>query len=252
LLNSGRTLSGREAQRLGFVDVACCERRGKIELRSFLDRLEDRPLKPRPPAEFSGLAAERRAFAELAPAVTESAPLPEPFNPLPPFPAVAGLVGDDEDAGRIVGEAVLRGGSAVVCGDPAPVRNHIDVALARGFITPLEADQTRSRVNHSDSLDALQDAGLVFASAGCDLAGVAAAVRSRAIVCVVTEAPVAFPFPAPRRVVRVHFTGTGIVELRPGPATAPDTTAAVAAWLRPFGRTAFVAPAAAVRLPRAA
>ena len=63
LVASGRTLSGREAQRLGLVDRACCERRAKIELRSFLDRLETRPRKPRPPAEPIGFAAERRAFA---------------------------------------------------------------------------------------------------------------------------------------------------------------------------------------------
>jgi len=37
LVESGRTLSGREARDLGLVDRAFCARRAKIELRTFLD-----------------------------------------------------------------------------------------------------------------------------------------------------------------------------------------------------------------------
>ena len=101
LLDSGRTLSGREARTLGFVDRAFCERRAKIELRTFLDELECSERMPRR-VELVGLAEERRAFAQVL---------------------LAGRASD---------------------GDFAPMG--IAVALARGFITPLEAEQVRSRV----------------------------------------------------------------------------------------------------------
>ena len=41
LIESGRIISGREARRLGLVDVVCSERRAKIEFRPLLDRLRN-------------------------------------------------------------------------------------------------------------------------------------------------------------------------------------------------------------------
>jgi enoyl-CoA hydratase/carnithine racemase len=97
-VESGRTLSGREARDLGLVDLAFCSRRAKIELRTFLDELERSPRVPDRTPDETGLAAERRAFAT----------------------------------------ADLRFAD---CAPPA----EIDVLLARGFITPLEAEQMRAR-----------------------------------------------------------------------------------------------------------
>ena len=71
-LDSGRTLSGREAQTLGLVDLAFCERRAKIELRTFLDELERAP-RVKLSRELVGLAEERRVFARTP-------------NPPAPFP----------------------------------------------------------------------------------------------------------------------------------------------------------------------
>jgi 3-hydroxyacyl-CoA dehydrogenase/enoyl-CoA hydratase/3-hydroxybutyryl-CoA epimerase len=100
LVLSGRPVPAREARAIGLVDHAFCLRRTKIELRTFLDRLQDRPRKPRRRrwdwlatervirvareatvddaglaaihvaeaalrSEADGLAAERRAFAAL-------------------------------------------------------------------------------------------------------------------------------------------------------------------------------------------
>ena len=100
LLTSGETLSGREARDLGLVDVACCERRAKIELRTFLDRLEGRPVKPRRPADAGGHAAERRLFAATPckPAV-DATSVPDTSHTVLPFPEVIGLLGNDPHAG---------------------------------------------------------------------------------------------------------------------------------------------------------
>lgn len=97
LIESGRTLSGREARDLGLVDRAFCARRAKIELRTFLDELERAPRVPLRTPDESGYAAERRAFA---------------------------------------------GADLRVESEPP---TDIATLLARGFITPLEADQLRTR-----------------------------------------------------------------------------------------------------------
>ncbi|MBN9120309.1 MAG: enoyl-CoA hydratase/isomerase family protein [Planctomycetes bacterium] len=99
-IESGRTLSGREARALGLVDRAFCTRRAKIELRTFLDELERAPRVPERYRDETGFAAERRAFAR----------------------------------------ADLRG-TGFSAGPPTDT----EILLARGFITPLEAEQMRVR-----------------------------------------------------------------------------------------------------------
>jgi enoyl-CoA hydratase/carnithine racemase len=64
-VESGRTLSGREAHRVGLVDRVACARRAKIELRTFLDELELAPRVPEHRRDETGWAAERRLFAQL-------------------------------------------------------------------------------------------------------------------------------------------------------------------------------------------
>ena len=258
LLASGRTLSGREARALGLVDVACCERRGKIELRTFLDRLDARPVKPPRPDSAVGHAAERRAFAgrDVHPAADVVAP--PAGRPLQPFPTTVAVLGDDPDAARVAAEAALRGGSAVVCGSRGPLFAHIDAALRRGFVTPAEAEQTRARVRASDTLSGFDRAGLVFVAQGHDPFRLAAVVRTRAVVCVVApgqSGPLvrpSVPFPYPQRLVRVSFCDGGRIALFPDFSTDPDTAATLSAWLRPFGLAPVVFPVAARLLPRAA
>ncbi|MDY3559021.1 enoyl-CoA hydratase/isomerase family protein [Gemmata sp. JC673] len=99
-IESGRTVSGREARDLGLVDRAFCTRRAKIELRTFLDERERYPRAPDRVPDETGFADERRAFARVA-AESLSARARAP-----------------QDA---------------------------DTLLARGFITPLEAEQMRAR-----------------------------------------------------------------------------------------------------------
>jgi hypothetical protein len=170
------------------------------------------------------------------------------------------MLGDDPDAARLLSDVALRGGSAVVCGDRAPVFAGIEKAVLRGFVTPLEAEQARLRVRMSDSLNGFDRAGLVFVADGHDPFRLAVLVRPRTVVCVVAPgdetAPVRrradVPFPFPRRVIRIGFCGKGRVALFPAPTTDADTTATVAAWLKPFGFAGVVFPVAARLLPRAA
>ena len=100
-IQSGRTLSGREARDLGLVDRAFCSRRAKIELRTFLDELERAPRVPDRIHDETGFAAERRAFAAL--------------------PSSGGATGS--------------------------LPTDAEILLARGFITPLEAEQMRARTS---------------------------------------------------------------------------------------------------------
>ncbi|QDU19249.1 enoyl-CoA hydratase/isomerase family protein [Urbifossiella limnaea] len=232
LLTTGRTLSGREAVRLGLVDHAFCERRGKIELRTFLDTLERRGWRPRRRVEQTGLADERRVFAAAEPVVVVPA-VPRPMlNPLPPLPAVVGLLTGVAEAARFAAEAALRGGR-VVAPDRSAVDTAIAAALARGFVTPLEAEQARARV----TADGFGRADLVFTD------GELPAVGRRCVVAVVS--PHAYPaqrvgFARNRRTVGVCLAPRTLL---PHADTDPDAVATLAEWLTAFGRGPTVLPA---------
>jgi enoyl-CoA hydratase/carnithine racemase len=260
LLKSGRIVSGREAKQMGLVDVACSERRSKIELRTMLDRLEARPLKARYKTEAEGLAEERRSFSSASITALCERPLAI-GNSAPPFPAMLGLLGIDATIEKLAAVAVLHGASVVVSGDRSRIYSQIVESRARGFITPLEAEQARLRVRVSDSLDGFGDAELVFVAAGHNPFRLAAAIRPRTIVCVIrpaggdpptSQSHLAVPFPFPRRLVHLSFCGSERVALFPDAATDPETLTAVSAWMKPFGYTSVVFPVAARLLPRAA
>lgn len=261
LLESGQALSSREAERFGLVDVTCCERRAKIELRTFLDRLEARPVKRHRTTNLDGLAAERRAFSIRSQPVMVAAPQRETINPVQPFPAVIGLMGNDSVVERLAADSAIRGGSVVVCGNRSGVFAGIATATERGFVTPLEAEQAWLRVRASDTFDGFDHARLVFVAPGQNPFRLVAAIRPRTVVCVVCptgSGPLApptgpaVPFPFPRRLLRISFCAPDRVALFPDTATDPDVLATVAAWLKRFGISSVVFPAAARLLPQAA
>jgi len=225
-----RTLSGREAQRLGLVDDAFCERRAKIELRTFLDGLERRgAVSPPRKQGSSSLAIERRTFAQARfPDPPQSLVIdPQPINPIPALPPIIGLIGENEFASRIVADAVLRGGRAVVSGSRCDVENWIALSQARGFVTPLEAEQTLARICD----EGLDLAGLVFLAN--DQLQPAHRLSPTAII-VVCDDFIPVHIPHPRRLIGVTFTDA-CAELIRFPHTDSDTVAALAAWLTPFG-----------------
>jgi enoyl-CoA hydratase/carnithine racemase len=137
-LLAGDTLTAREARGIGLFDDAFSARRAKVELRSFLDRLQRKPRKRRegwlrwgrPPLAV-GLAAERAAFrVALRSAIP---PLPKPAAACDPI-------------ARAV-EAALRGTAVTVpAGSDGAVSRLLAEALRRGRVTPLEAEQTRGRI----------------------------------------------------------------------------------------------------------
>ena len=187
VLRAGATLSGREARALGLVDDAFCERRGKIELRAFLDALERRGPRPRRPRASSGFAAERREFARSLDTPAARAEIARQLERLAspsaaPFPAVVGLVGENGPAARLAADAALRGSAVVVCGDGAGVFAGIAAALARGFVTPLEAAQARARVTTSPTFAGFERAGLVFVAADAPAEELTAVLRPRCVV----------------------------------------------------------------------
>ena len=244
LLASGHTLSGREAWRLGLVDLAFCDRRGKIELRTFLDELERRGGRRNPRAELTGFADERRAFARaLGTAAARSAvarqlaalrpPRFDTLNPLPPFPAVIGLVGVDAGASRLAAASALRGGAVVVSGDASGVHAGIAAALARGFVTPLEAEQARGRVSVTPALAGFDRAALVFVARNEVPEELADVIGPRCVVAVRGRRPLD-DFPHPRRVTGVRLAHPRARLFR-HPETDADTAAAVAAWVRAVG-----------------
>src|SRR5262249_50335231 len=153
-----------------------------------------------------------------------------------------------------------RGGSVVVCGNRSGVFSGIVVAQNRGFITLLEAEHAWRRVRASDTLDGFDQAGLVFVAEGQNPFRLAAAVRPRAGVCVLrsTGGDRSFPaesasgFPFLRRLIRVSYYDRNRLAVFPDPTTDPELPATLTAWLKPFGLSTIVFPAAAHLLPRAA
>ncbi len=252
---SGMTLSGREARAIGLVDHAFCERRGKIELRSFLDILERRDPPGKRSPECEGFAEERRHFAaSLGNSSARAAArrhlarlrpprvFPPPINPVPRFPAVIGLVGSSPFASDLGATATMHGHRVVILGSGARVFAAIAAAQARGFLTPLEADQARNRVMLTNSIEAMTEAGVVFAAPGETIEELADVVSSTCLLVLCGEAPE--DFPSSRRVVGIQ-SSVNDVSIDRFAETDSDAVAALAAWLNQM------APGAAVSIREA-
>jgi enoyl-CoA hydratase/carnithine racemase len=265
-LLAGEVLTAREAQRAGLVDDAFCARRAKIELRTYLDRLQIRPRKALPgwprwgKSVTESLAAERAAFraALRSPAVGEALTggrleLDETANPVPPFPELVGLIGTDDRAAALVVEVALRGTAAVVAtgGDNGSslMSNALSRALAeavgRGRATPLEAEQARGRIRVQAGAECAAAAGWAVAvdPAGPPLAFVEHRLRPRAVFAVPIGQldDLARHAARPGRVVGLDFPGGDRAELTGHPGTTPDALAAVAAWVERLGFAPVVA-----------
>jgi hypothetical protein len=249
------TLSGREARAIGLVDHAFCERRGKIELRSFLDILERRDPPGKRSPECEGFAEERRHFAaSLGNSSARAAArrhlarlrpprvFPPPINPVPRFPAVIGLVGSSPFASDLGATATMHGHRVVILGSGARVFAAIAAAQARGFLTPLEADQARNRVMFTNSIEAMTEAGVVFAAPGENIEELADVVSSTCLLVLCGEAPE--DFPSSRRVVGIQ-SSVNEVSIDRFAETDSDAVAALAAWLNQM------APGAAVSIREA-
>lgn len=240
-------LTAREAVRAGVFDHACCERRGKIDLRTHLDRFQLMP-KKRSASWWSwfvdadaGFAAERRAFR---------AALREGFD-VSEVPVLrtlqrVGLVGDSPTARFLASECAMRGAAVVwVEGNPAGV---FAEALRRGRLTPFEVEQAMKRIHFTQDADALSTCEwVVLSEANSDLAGMLERdLLPRAILCVSPAHldRVTLLASRPQRVAGLQIQGRSAVCLE----TDQDTTATVAGWLGTLGvstRTAELIPSPA-------
>lgn len=141
----------RQAARLGAIDDACSPRRGSIELRTLLDRLQRRPRKRQTHPDLAAQAEERRHFREVMRSYT-----PAPSRSLPfietPLPGRVGIDSDRPEVLSVAVELLLRGRQVQL--RPA-ARTQVEAGITAfvtcGRITPLEADQARSRIGNLDT-----------------------------------------------------------------------------------------------------
>jgi enoyl-CoA hydratase/carnithine racemase len=228
-------ITAREAARLGVFDHVFCERRGKIELRTWLDRLQFLPRKRAAgwlgwfvDAE-AGIAAERRAFRA---AVRDGVMIAEPPAVVRPLHRL-GLVGVSPATRHLAAEWAMRGVEVVwVAGTAGELFTE---AARRGRVTPLEAEQAGKRIRHTDDADALSACDwVVLSDPHTDLAGMLERDLPPRTILSVPPAHVerATLFAArPQRVIGLRMQGdsTALTD------ADPDTTAAVAGWLGVVG-----------------
>jgi hypothetical protein len=237
---SGR-LTAREAVRAGVFDHAFCERRGKIELRTWLDRMQFRPHKRTAGRRNwfvnaeAGYAAERRAFRE---AVRSGAAVSDPMVMTRPLRSV-GLIGSSQGTRHLAAELTMRG-VGVVWVDPPTSRTTYHAALRRGRVTPLEAEQATGRIYPTPDADSLTACDWVMLDdPNTDLA--AMLERDLPPRTVLSVPPthmerVTLLASRPQRVVGVRLLGesAAVAELDD---TDPQVLAAVRGWLGLIGCT---------------
>lgn len=152
--------TAREAAAHGVIDQAFCQRRGKIELRSWLNRLQRRPGKRVREASEVGLATERRTFrVRVRDGLMLPAERPEydTTNPVKPLASV-GLIG--ERNGWLAAEFALQGCWVRWVSDAKP-NAVLEPALRRGRVTPLEAQETAARISTHADADCVAECDLV-------------------------------------------------------------------------------------------
>jgi enoyl-CoA hydratase/carnithine racemase len=152
-LLAGGILTAREARVAGLFDDAFCARRAKIELRTFLDRLQRRPRKRMEsrlrwdrPSVAAGLAAERVAFRKAL------------RSPTPLAPDRVERIGTDDEAGRAVELAIRGTAVTVAAGNDSRLSRALAEAVRRGRVTPLEAEQARARIRVEAAPDDIRTA----------------------------------------------------------------------------------------------
>jgi enoyl-CoA hydratase/carnithine racemase len=230
----------REANKLGVVDQAFCERRSKIELRSWLDLLQRHPRKPQAWWGDTGVerAAERVAFRTAVRGGLSTGSEPPVFdhlNPVQPLQRV-GLVGSTEQVNRLTAEWAMRGVNVIrVGGDSGPA---FRTPLARGRITPLEAEQAAGRITIAPDAEAVASTDFVYLD---DSAVTTAGLIERELLprAILAVPPGALPrvvqlASRPGRVVGIEFADESAV-LHRTEDTTPDILASVSEWLTDIG-----------------
>jgi len=234
IVSEGRLFSAREAKSLGFIDEAFCERRAKIELRSFLDSLDRRPLKAKPSRTWreEGLAEERASFAAWASQNREATEV----APVVPLPAKVGVTSASPMLRRLAADFAVRGTQVLLVDEDPHSRERIEEWRRRGFLTPLEADQAKNRLTNSDAVDAFRDADLVFASDLEDAVSRENAMNPRGLLLVETrELKGLEGFHHPQRVLGLRWDTPRSVTLDIDSSRFEAIKASVSSWLGTLG-----------------
>ena len=135
LFESGQILTAKECRRHGILDDAFSARRAKVELQNWTDRVQARMRKRSCVISADSHATERIAFRD---AVRNQGHRIIPRNP--------SVFGTSTNNPSDVVELAIRGNSVVSECSNADVLSFLEVALRRGRVTPLEAEQARKRI----------------------------------------------------------------------------------------------------------
>lgn len=147
---NGNLFTAKEAVRDGVFDDAFSARRAKVELRLFLDHVQSRPRKRSDADLTEGLAAER--LAVRATDRTSATPQGDAkFLSFDECRTPVAVFGSDPALAEFACETALRGRivSAPAASDQflSHFADALTVAIRRGRVTPLEADQARKRLD---------------------------------------------------------------------------------------------------------
>ena len=234
LLHSREPLSAREAQRIGLVDLAFCERRAKIELRTFLDSLERRPLKPR---RFfkgeEGFATERREFARFA---MNHDPLACTAEVV--FPAQASVFSMKPEALELAADLAVRGVRVAVLTNEGRIADRIEAIRRRGFLTPLEAEQARGRLTVAHTT---RGASLVLTANVAEALALESSLNPRCILAVEGLETADLPrMQHPQRVVGLRWDGERVLTATVAVSRADSVGSVFVGWMETLGLTVHV------------
>ena len=252
-LRQGQKLTAREAVRIGLIHDAACVRRGKILLRNWLDRLQSRPRLPRRREFAEELARERFQFRnalrqdEVQKRLriwASHLEIPAEWGmrayPISNRPATVALLGENCLAGEWAVELSIFGHQVLLLRNSESIWNSCHrafaVALRRGRVTPLEAEQARGRIHSVSDSQALAQSRWVIATEACPrLKKYDEELSSRTIIVLTGTAADAnvsgLPWARPQRIIRCRGNPLTAVHIQPDSWTAPETAWNVAAWL---------------------
>ncbi len=237
-LTGGPAPTATNPRSLTIFDGVCCERRAKIDLQTWLDRLLANPKKRRAPwrswfvDRAEGFAEERRQFIRNRP-IHRLNPWPafDAILPIPAFPSVVGLVGHGPRSVLLAWDIATRGHRVIRLTD--------DATLPRpNRLTPLELQRAESRISVAANVSAIAECGLVVVDdSGLSPAFLEHALPARTILAVAPADAVRFAELArrPQRMVGLEFAGDSLAVVYPQPETSPETMAALGAWLQVLG-----------------
>jgi len=268
------SVTAREAFKLGLVDRVVCERRAKVEIRTFLHSVDHKPnirqwpfaswaarrvvaayhdsaagsavvaamnIVPHAAGDTSiGLVAERAAFVTLLQTPAAKAALAlhldeSCHDEASALPSRIAVIGPLETVCDLVCESLVRGSRIDLDDeDCLSLDRWLDLALARGRVTPLEADQARSRIFKNCIVAASAEVVLLTVETAKALDVAESVAKPGAVIVAVDIDDQSLQEWTCRPCDRIGLSRAAIrnrVELVPNRLTRPGSHGAARAWL---------------------